>query len=44
MVDLKIKLPEGYLDEEVRDGFTVTTERKKLWAVELDLWIVLPLF
>ena len=39
MVDLKIKLPEGYLDEEVRDGFTVTTERKKLWAVELDLLV-----
>ena len=37
MVDLKIELPEGYLDEEIRDGFTVTTERKKVWAVELDL-------
>ena len=29
MVDLKIELPEGYLNEEIRDGFTVTTERKK---------------
>lgn len=37
MVDLKIELPEGYLNEEVRDGFTVTEERKKIWAVELDL-------
>ena len=39
MVNLKIKLPEGFLDEEVRDGFTVTTERKKIWAVELDLLV-----
>ena len=37
MVNLKINLPEGYLDEEVRDGFTVTPDRKKVWAVELDL-------
>lgn len=37
MVDLRIELPEGYLDEEIRDGFTVTTQRKKVWAVQLDL-------
>ena len=37
MVDLKIKLPEGFLDEEVRSGFTVTADMKKVWAVELDL-------
>ena len=37
MVNLKIELPEGYLDEEVRDGYTVTEEQKKIWAVELDL-------
>jgi phosphorylcholine metabolism protein LicD len=37
MVDLKIKLPEGFLDEEVRQGYTITTEMKKIWAVELDL-------
>ncbi|MBR0156173.1 MAG: LicD family protein [Clostridia bacterium] len=38
MIDLNIDLPEGFLDEEVRSGYTVTAERKKLWAVELDLW------
>lgn len=37
MVDLKIKLPEGFLDEEVRCGYTVTREMKEVWAVELDL-------
>ena len=37
MVNLKIKLPEGYLDEEVREGYTVTAEQKKIWAVLLDL-------
>lgn len=37
MVDLKITLPEGFLDEEVRCGYTVTHEMKEVWAVELDL-------
>lgn len=37
MVDLKISLPEGFLDEEVRDGYVVSHEMKKVWAVELDL-------
>ncbi len=37
MVDLNIDLPEGFLDEEVRCGYTVTREMKKVWAVELDL-------
>ena len=37
MVDLKIKLPEGFLNEEVRDGYKVSHEMKKVWAVELDL-------
>lgn len=37
MVDLKIKLPEGFLDEEVRCGYLVTSEMKKVWAVMLDL-------
>jgi len=37
MVDLNIELPEGFLDEEVRCGYTVTHEMKKVWAVELDL-------
>ena len=37
MVDLNINLPEGFLNEEVRCGYTVTRQRKEIWAVELDL-------
>lgn len=39
MVDLNIKLPEGFLVEEVRCGYTVTHEMKEIWAVELDLLV-----
>lgn len=37
MVDLNIKLPEGFLKEEVRCDHLVTTKMKEIWAVELDL-------
>lgn len=37
MVPLKIQLPEGFLDEEVRCGYTVTRQMKEVWAIELDL-------
>lgn len=37
MVDLKIKLPKGFLEEEERCGFVVSHEMKKAWAVMLDL-------
>ncbi len=37
MLPIKLKLPDGFLEEEVRCGYTVTAEAKKLWAVELDL-------
>lgn len=30
-------LPDGFLDTEVRCGYTVTYKQKKVWAVELDL-------
>lgn len=30
-------MPKGFLDEEVRDGYIVSHEMKKVWAVELDL-------
>lgn len=30
-------LPESFFREEVRSDFLVTTERKKIWAIELDL-------
>ena len=37
MVDLNIELPDGFLDEEVRWGYTVTSKMKEVWAVELDI-------
>lgn len=37
MLPIKIELPEGFLQEEVRCGYTVSAEVKKLWTVELDL-------
>ncbi len=32
-------IPESFLEEEVRNEFLVTTDRKKLWTVILDLFI-----
>lgn len=37
MVPLKIDLPDGFLEEEVRCGYTVSKQMKEVWAVELDL-------
>ena len=37
MVDLNLQIPDSFYDEEIRCGFTVTKERKELWAVLLDL-------
>jgi lipopolysaccharide cholinephosphotransferase len=37
MVDLNIKLPEGFLDEEERCGYTVSRKMKEVWAVQLDM-------
>ncbi len=37
MVDLNIHLPESFFQEEERDGYLVSSEMKKLWAVQLDL-------
>ena len=31
-------IPESFLKEEIRNDFVVTTERKKLWAVILDMF------
>lgn len=36
-MNIKLKLPEGYLEEEERCGYTISKEMKKVWAVELDL-------
>lgn len=37
MPDLKINVPNLFLKEELRCGYTITAEMKKVWAVELDL-------
>ena len=37
MVDLRIQLPNNFLEEELRCGYLVSTQMKKVWAVELDL-------
>ena len=37
MVDLQLKFPDSFFDEEIRSGYTVTRAQKELWAVELDL-------
>ena len=34
---IKINLPEGFLDKEVRYGYEVSGKLKKIWAIELDL-------
>ena len=41
MQKLRIELPDNFLQEEVRCDYTVSTEMKKVWAVELDLLVVL---
>ena len=37
MVQLNLQLPQHFLDGETRDGYYVSPEMKKVWAVELDL-------
>lgn len=37
MVDLKINIPEGFLEEEERCGYIVSKQMKEVWAVLLDL-------
>ena len=37
MVEIKIKLPEGFLDEEERCGYQISSKMKQVWAIELDL-------
>ena len=32
-----ITLPDGFLREEIRDGYTVSSKMKEVWAIELDL-------
>lgn len=35
---IKIQLPESFLLSEIRDGYSVSSRGKKIWAVELDLF------
>ena len=37
MADLKLQIPEHFLEEEIRCGYRVSSEMKKAWAVMLDL-------
>lgn len=41
MLPIQLELPEGFLEEEVRCGYTVSAEMKAVWAVELDLLVKL---
>lgn len=34
-----VDLPDGYLDDEVRDGYHVSRRQKEIWAVELDMLV-----
>lgn len=36
-MELKHKMPEGFYEEEERNGFLITTKRKQLWAIQLDM-------
>lgn len=37
MKNIKLELPDDFFREEIRCGYTVTSEMKKIWAVEFDL-------
>lgn len=37
MVKLNLSVPEDFYREEIRCDYTVTTKRKQIWAVELEL-------
>jgi len=38
MVNLKVDIPEGFLDEEVRCGYTISSKMKEIWSVQLDMF------
>ncbi len=39
MVNLNIELPDNFLDEEKRCDYVISSDMKKVWAVELDLLV-----
>ncbi len=38
MIDIQLNLPENYLSEEERFGYTIPADMKEVWAVMLDLF------
>lgn len=38
MVGLKLNIPDSFLEEEERSGFTISRQMKEVWAVQLDLF------
>lgn len=39
MVRFNKAIPDGFFDEEIKDGYLVSRKMKEVWAVELDLLI-----
>ncbi len=37
MVELKLNIKEEFFSEEIRSGYSVSANKKELWAVQLDL-------
>lgn len=37
MVDVNIKIPEHFLEEEERCGYTVSSKMKEVWAIQIDM-------
>lgn len=37
MTNYTLEIPKAFFQEEVRDGYKISAEMKKIWAVELDL-------
>ena len=36
-MNIRLSIPDGFLDEEIRNDYHVSSMMKKVWAVELDL-------
>ena len=37
MVDLSITIPDGFLNDEERNDYCVSSKQKEVWAIEIDL-------
>ena len=37
MLPIQIDLPKNFLEEEIRCGYKISSEMKKVWAVQIDL-------